>query len=124
MKHKFSYILAAINSLFFLILISAVSFAFIFFVKQSDVKVHTTDTVYVYVSSDTELSTDTDKNEYSRFITAYNGRIGIYDSEGVLLQVIDVYTKTLPMPDQDELQEGFWIDSEKELYSIIEAYSD
>ena len=124
MKHNFFYIAAAIISLLFLVLTAAISFTFIFYVRNTDVTVPEADTIYVYVSADIEDSSEEEKNEYSRFIKAYNGRIGIYDENGVLLQVIDVYTKTLPMLDQDELQEGFWIETEKELYSIIEAYSD
>ena len=124
MKHNFFYIAAAIISLLFLVLTAAISFTFIFYVRNTDVTVPEADTIYVYVSADIEDSSEEEKNEYSRFIKTYNGRIGIYDETGVLLQVIDVYTKTLPMLDQDELQEGFWIETEKELYSIIEAYSD
>ena len=124
MKHNFFYIAAAIISLIFLVLTTAISFTFIFYVRNTDVTVPEADTIYVYVSADIEDSSEEEKNEYSRFIKTYNGRIGIYDEAGVLLQVIDVYTKTLPKLDQDELQEGFWIETEKELYSIIEAYSD
>ena len=124
MKRRSIYILSAILSLMFLVLISTLSVAFVFYSIQSNKTISTTDTVYVYVSEDVETAPVESEAEDSWLVQIYNDKIGIFDKHGTLIQVIDVYIKSLPKVDQAELQEGFWIRSEKELYSIIEAYSD
>ena len=58
------------------------------------------------------------------FIKEKDGRIGIFDSNGTLLKIIDTYIKTLPETERSAIEEGFTVSSEKELYSIIEAYTD
>ena len=57
-------------------------------------------------------------------VKEYNGVIGIFTSDKKLVQVIDTYIKTLPSKDQALLREGFEVFSQKELNSVIEAYSD
>ena len=124
MKRRSLYILSAILSLIFLILISTLSVAFVFYSKQGSKTISNTNTVYVYVSENIETSPVESESEDGWLVQTYNDKIGIFDKHGTLIQVLDVYIKTLPKVDQAELQEGFWIRSEKELYSIIEAYSD
>ncbi len=122
MRQKFSYVMSAALALLFLILLSTVTFAFIFSVKRSNSTPKDTDTVYIYVSAEVTETADTIENVF--FIREYNKKIGIFDRSGKLIQIIDTYVKTLPKSEQTELQEGFWVESDKELYSIIEAYTD
>ena len=126
MKQQKLYILGAIFSLLVLTIISSLTFSFILHTKQnnSTPTFSDPDTIYVYVSTEVENTTDTEYTEDSYLIKEHNKKIGIFDKHGTLIQVIDVYIKALPKNDQVELLEGFWVSSEKELYSIIEAYSD
>ena len=82
-----------------------------------------TEYVYIYVKSDTESETNTNSNTVW-IVKEYNERIGIYDSNGILLDVIETYVKTLPTTEQQLLKEGIEVSSEKELYSVIEDYTD
>ena len=63
-------------------------------------------------------------NIFQTLNKAYNEKIGIFDSDGELVEIINTYIKALPSKDQALLREGFEVNSEKELYSVIEAYSD
>ena len=126
MKQQKLYILCAIFSLIVLTIISTLTFSFILHAKQKDSipTLSDHDTIYVYVSTEAEDNTASEYIEDAYLIKEYNEKIGIFDKYGTLIQVIDVYIKALPKNDQVELLEGFWVSSEKELYSIIEAYSD
>ena len=79
------------------------------------------ETVYVYNSTE-ETSISTPNESWT--VKAYNEKIGIFDSDGELVEIINTYIKALPSKDQALLREGFEVNSEKELYSVIEAYSD
>lgn len=57
-------------------------------------------------------------------IREYEGRIGIFSEGGVLLDVIDVYVKTLPETDKNLLRDGIRITSDQALRAIIEDYSN
>ena len=71
---------------------------------------------------ETQIVTEEIDNQQEYIIKLYNGRIGVFTSDGTLLQVIDVYTKTLPKADQDLLEKGFNIKS-KDLNRLIEDYT-
>lgn len=84
---------------------------------------------YIYVDqtpspppSDELPSEDDEKIGW--IIKEYEGKIGIFQKDGTLFQVIDTYVKTLPKADQRLLGEGFEIQTQSELNSIIEDYSD
>ena len=76
-----------------------------------------TEIVYIpiYMESyyETQIVTEEIDNQQEYIIKLYNGRIGVFTSDGTLLQVIDVYTKTLPKADQDLLEKGFNIKSKE-----------
>ena len=96
----------------------------IFCIKQKEKigSAYDTEPIYIYVNNttDSESSVDTEK----WLIKEHNEKIGIFDNDGRLIQVIDTYVKTLPKIDRDELKEGFWLNDKNKLYSVIEAYSD
>ena len=122
MRQKFSYVLAAASALLFLVLFSVVAFVFIFSLRSDTEPQKDKDTVYVYVSAE---ATDTEEEKEKAFlIREYNEKVGIFDQSGKLVRIIDTYVKTLPNSERAELQEGFWIESDEELYLIIEAYTD
>ena len=120
-------IMAAYASVMLLILIAAVANA----KEQGDTVIETvinerTNTEYIYVSKDSVPSTDKsdifeDSERY--LIKEYMGKIGIFNAEGSLIDVIEVYTKTLPEADRRLLGEGFEVVGKKQLNSIIEDYS-
>ena len=122
MKRKF-YAVFAILSICFTTLLTLSFFSMrkeiIFY--QNEAKEKETELVYVYVESET-IESDTDIKKW--LVKEYEGKIGIFDNDGKLLQIIDTYIKTLPMEDRSLLREGIEICDEASLYSIIEAYSD
>ena len=83
----------------------------------------------VYVESEcqesedqTILYTDTEP-DMSFTVKSYEGKIGVFTSEGKLIETIEVYVKTLPKADRDMLEEGIKVKNNKELDSLIEDYT-
>ena len=124
MKIKIWYAFFAIISLVFLMFMSVLTFAFAYNVKTNTKSPQINDTVYVYVSEEQESEIESESALHYWIVKEYNEKIGIFDKNGDLFKIIDVYIKALPKSDQAALREGIEIKSEKELYSIIEAYSD
>ena len=77
--------------------------------------------VYVYVPQG-ELEESTEE-AYFWYVREYEEKIGIFSHEGVLLEVLDVYTHTLPKADQSMLREGITVYTREDLYSLIEDYT-
>ncbi len=60
---------------------------------------------------------------YHRFcMREADGKIGIYSDDGYLIRMIDVQVKTLPLSDQEELSRGIYVNSWRELISLIRDY--
>lgn len=84
-----------------------------------------TEIVYIpiYMESYYESQIATESNDQPEYIIKlYNNKIGVFTEDGSLIEVIDVYTKTLPKTDQDMLEKGFNIKSE-DLNKLIEDYT-
>lgn len=81
-------------------------------------------TEYVYVVKDEPQGTETEAQNTEKIYTVreYMGKIGIFDENGTLIKVLEVYVKTLPEADKRILEEGFDVVGEKQLNSIIEDY--
>ena len=124
MKHQTPYIFAGIISIFSLFIISTVCLTYVFSHRQNTPIIPLPETVYVYLENTYESETESEEKSGVWLITEHKERIGIFDRDGNMIKLIDIYIKTLPRNDQTELREGIWVSSEKELYSIIEAYSD
>lgn len=91
-------------------------------------KVISTEKIFVWASPpesipETEAEKDTPEKKLW-IVREYEERIGIFSDNGELLDVIDIYTKTLPATDQNLLREGIRISSEQALRAIIEDYSN
>ena len=56
-------------------------------------------------------------------IKEHNGKIGIFNEDGELIDTLNVSTITLPLPERERLSNGIKLRSEKELYSLIENYT-
>ena len=84
-----------------------------------------TEHIYVWVGGDMSTSdiAQTTVDEYIRILKEYEGKIGIFNEAGSLVDMIDVYVKTLPETDRRLLKEGIILFSEDELRSLIEDYS-
>ena len=88
-----------------------------------------TEHIYVYVTetieqtSPQENETNTTEVNEGWVVKEYEGRIGIFNREGVLLYVLDTYVKTLPAADKRLLGEGIVIETQAELMSLIEDYT-
>ena len=84
---------------------------------------------YIYLNADTSNTESNDsslENSLDEIYTVkeYLEKIGIFDSEGRLLQILEVYIKTLPEADKRLLREGFEVSGKKQLNSIIEDYTE
>ena len=122
MKIKFYAIFAALSIGFttlFALSFFSMRKEILFFKSEAEEK--ETELVYVYVEI-TETQSETEEEKW--LVKEYEERIGVFDGKGQLLQIIDTYTKTLPMEDRSLLREGIEVNNEADLYSIIEAYSD
>lgn len=73
--------------------------------------------------SESEAETETPKPKLW-IIKEYEGRIGVFSEDGVLLEVIDIYVKTLPETDKNLLRDGIRVNSEQALKAIVEDYSN
>ncbi len=119
-----------IYALCFLLLLLLTSFVFLYVLDQSkeaplDGKPKE---IYVYLpQEDTETESHEQPSateEEEKFIVKeYQGRIGIFSSEGRLLDVIDTYVKTLPEADRSLLGEGILVKTKEALNSLVEDYS-
>lgn len=69
------------------------------------------------------LSPKTDSETTVYILKEYNGNIGIFDSSGVLIDLINVSTKSLPEADRNMLRTGIYAFSRNELISLIEDYT-
>ena len=60
---------------------------------------------------------------YNRLcVREINGKIGVYSEDGYLIRTVNVATKTLPTREQEALKRGIYVNSWKELLSLIQDY--
>ena len=121
MKIKSVYIYLSSLSIIFLCLILTTFFLFSSHLKSKSPAEKDSETIYVYLASP---ESDSESQTASFLIKERDGKIGIFDSEGKLLRIIETYIKSLPEAERTAIEEGYDVYSEKELYSIIEAYED
>jgi len=69
------------------------------------------------------ISSEKSCSDTTFILREYDGTIGIFDSAGVLIDVIDVQIKSLPEADRDMLRTGIYAFSRNELISLIEDYT-
>ena len=83
-------------------------------------------TEYVYVKNDVQSDSETladEKTDDIFIIREYMEKIGIFRTDGTLVDVIETYVKTLPEADIRLLREGFEVVGQRALNSIIDDYS-
>lgn len=83
-------------------------------------------TEYVYVYSggeDTREVVIGSRDDEVYIIRQYMEMIGIFKEDGSLVEVIEVYVKTLPEADRRLLGEGFEVIGDSKLNSVIEDYT-
>lgn len=62
--------------------------------------------------------------ESAYYLMAVEGEVVIYDGEKTkLLEKTGIYTANLPEEEQQKLEQGYRVESEKDLYSILENFS-
>ncbi len=82
-------------------------------------------TQYIYVYAEPSESETSSPDEQTCWIVReHERRIGIFSSDGVLLQLLEIYTNTLPQADQRLLREGITVETRSDLYALIEDYSE
>ncbi len=81
-------------------------------------------TEYVYVVKDETADTEAIETDERKTYTVreHMDMIGIFDENGALIKVLEIYVKTLPEYDQRMLKEGFVVVGTKQLNAIIEDY--
>ena len=126
MKKGFSIIVAAYSAIMLIIFSITVNIIS----RKDNVSVNyneagkVTEYVYVYVGGDNTQEVvigSADDDVY--IIRQYMERIGIFKADGTLMEVLEVYVKTLPEADKRLLGEGIEIIGKSALNSIIEDYS-
>lgn len=70
-----------------------------------------------------QVSQNEDTKEYRYQVTSYRGHIGIYDAEGSLRSEVMVSVAELPFEDRELLKKGIFLESEAELYALMEDYT-
>ena len=84
-----------------------------------------TKNIYVYITETPEHSHSEESvsQPIGWIVKEHRGRIGIFDQEGTLISILDTYVKTLPDADRSLLGEGIKIETEAQLYALIEDYT-
>ena len=127
MKTKHIFIMVTIYSIIMLtILLCGVGYLLHILKKKTSAEpIEKIEYVYLYQNADSADNFEDISIESEWWIVReYEGQIGIFKSDGTLLQVLDTYIKTLPKADQDLLGEGITVQTKSELNAIIEDYSD
>lgn len=55
-------------------------------------------------------------------IRAYNGIIGVFDADGLLIKTVNTAMSTLPVSDREALEEGITVGSFEEMNGIMDMY--
>ena len=92
--------------------------------KQETVKtVYEQQYVYVEVTKESSATSEPENEDNGFWIVKEHfGMIGIFDENGALTEVIEIYTKTLPETDRALLREGIKVTSRQSLDALIEDY--
>ena len=74
---------------------------------------------------DTEVAQGEDEMgaQASWVVRAHDEKIGVFDINGELEYVVDVYLITLPQADQELLKQGIHVSDEAELAALMEDYT-
>ena len=114
-----------------LIVLCAVSVSFVKrsasldFGTEIDEQTQAEEIVYVpvFVESESESGEESTLQNEIFTLKSYKGKIGIFDSSAKLIDVIEVYVKTLPSTDRRMLEEGIEVSGREALISAIEDYT-
>ncbi|MGI6167138.1 MAG: hypothetical protein ACOYIA_03260 [Eubacteriales bacterium] len=71
-----------------------------------------------------ELAAGEETGEQVFVLREYEGVIGVFDSSGVLVDIINVKVMSLPEADRKMLESGIYAFSRGELLSLIEDYTE
>ena len=85
-----------------------------------------TEEIYVYLpqtEEQNEESASTEPEHQGFLVKEHHGQIGIFLSDGTLIEILDTYVKTLPEADRALLGEGIWVETRAALNALIEDYS-
>ena len=120
--------LAILYAVLLLLILSATTIILLHTLRQStQIRLPATpEEIYVYLPQETqesssESNTETETGSY--IVKEHHGLIGVFSSEGALLEIWDTYVKTLPEADRTLLREGITIKTKAELNALMEDYS-
>jgi hypothetical protein len=126
--HRGAWRFAVLYALLLLVMFSATTVILLRALRKSADEPPQTETeeIYVYLpqeerESETETPPESESERY--VVKEYHGQIGIFSSDGTLLEILDTYVKTLPDADRALLGEGIWVETREALNALIEDYS-
>ena len=126
MKKAFSIVVAAYSAVMLVILCVTVNLLSGSRTAPETATIVDKVTEYVYVYSggeDTREVVIGSRDDEVYIIRQYMEMIGIFKEDGSLVEVIEVYVKTLPEADRRLLGEGFEVIGNTKLNSVIEDYT-
>ncbi|HOA84781.1 MAG: hypothetical protein GX057_04315 [Clostridiales bacterium] len=104
------------------VLISAIS---LYFIVSVSVRLDRLTTEAEKLNSAvSELAAGEETGEQVFVLHEYEGVIGVFDSSGVLVDIINVKVMSLPEADRKMLESGIYAFSRGELLSLIEDYTE
>ena len=128
MKTKKLYALLSLYTSLMLCLLGATAIALLHTLEKVHANAPQKQTEYVTVDRTVPVFVPdrlpTEGEETGWVVKEHEGKIGIFEKDGTLFQVIPTYVKTLPEADQRLLGEGFEIETKAQLNAIWEDYSD
>lgn len=127
MKNNQTLRLCSWYAVFLCLILAVLFFVFLQTIKKGDIEEQDiqTEWIYVYIQNEESVSVlESDTTASGWILRAYHGRIGIFEENGTLVNVLDTYIKTLPKADQELLEEGIYASNQEKLNSLIEDYSE
>lgn len=80
---------------------------------------------YIYVNLEpTQEDEAQPEAEHVWIVKEHERRVGVFSENGVLLELLEIYTNTLPEADRRMLREGITVTTRSDLYALIEDYSE
>ncbi len=70
-----------------------------------------------------EIEASSDQDNAQWVVRAHEERIGVFDINGELEYIVDVYLITLPPADQKLLQQGIYVSDADQLTALMEDYT-
>ena len=75
------------------------------------------------IENGSRINTAANQNHEQWIVRAHDERIGVFNINGELEYIVDVYLITLPLADQQLLEEGIYVSDADQLTALMEDYT-